>query len=1536
MKKLLPILFIIISLFTLSACNPKEVTVSFIENGGNAVEDLKVIQETTIQTPDVTKEGYTFVGWFEDEGLNTPFNPDTVILRNITLYAKWTINSYTITFNFDNGNEDYIFTDDYNENIDFPDQPTKTGHEFGGWFIDEERTEDFQSTKVQSQNLTVYAYWIPNQYTVNFYLDPESETPSYSEEVLYGESVLNPPSIPLVTGMNGAWSENLDDITSDLDVYINYTKKIYTITFQDYQGVTYDSINLEFGEHINPAFTPVLEGHDFIGYYSPLLEQNIDLSTYTVESDLILIDVFKIKTFTVKFFGSEDGSLIGSVQYINYGMSATAPSSGYDRDGYTFNGWDKDFDYITEDMNIFAEYTINQYTLTLDGFGGVFSNSSETLTITADYNLLVSPSELPIREGFIFTGWYLDDDFEEEIFFGTGIPMPLNGLKVYAKWVELVATSYTISGKYYFEEQVIANDNLSITNNFTTTASIDYTPFINVLYNTQISPVREIEGYSFYKFVYNGVDYYDINQLLTVTEDVSVDVYYRRNIMTINFTEKIDNVNQTTSYYVYYNESLDNIPEPTPIAGMTVVWERQNFDNIKTNIFVAAIAYDNSLQTIIFMSNGTTIYISTNTPDLTGFIDPHNIVLTADSPLWSINQQGYRFLGWYISGTDTLIASNDIYFDDEFFAQNITTLEARWIKLDRLNEPTDISLEADVSEEKITIEFNVTPSVVGDLSIYPLDYIFILNGVQITSDLISDNSLMNYYQKDGFTFTFTFTSNNPYYNLFKVLLMSEEGDLIPGTHTLQIIGIGDLFNVLNSDVSDVYEYNIKSIYEGIPESQTVKDYYIIEDFGSGTLRYIFYTNLTYQFSNLNFKIETGSNHITADGNILRTTSLPGEFRFTITDNEGSRTYEGLVVEDIRQFSFGSDYQNFLNQVNIETEDNIFLKDTTNYPYYVGHKNTFYLDILIRNNNGEKIALDDVFLQYEFYLDGSETPIDESNLENYVSFENNVLDFTSLANNHSFRVVVEPKYEALMMNMSPLEYNIVINDGYNAFTNAQLKSLFSDLNVKQINIHRDIKAELFNNQLHADGSPRNFLATAANDYENYGNVYYRIDGNTDNDQILIEGNFMTIDGSNINYINPEMEGAGTISYAQAFDIISTQIGIFYYNVYQTSPINNNRFTMNNLRVLGNTTTPSVNYGGTEEEIYNQERLMSQNSGGMLGVVVRNGKADMNNLIIGYTTIALTTNAYGENSLGDPLTLDLDYLEIYDSWANSVYLWKGSGLKVSNSVIGSSGGAAIHFEDTTPGDSGYDDPILILENNNEINNWISGQEAWFKAYAMSSIALALKSNINNSVSDLGKSVIEVIENPVTGLETEMINLVFISLPMKGAVTYSNPNDSSSVISASEVTLDITDDNGRTVLERSWNFTEELWPINETTSIVDPRISGGQFGFALGELSDTYAFLGMIQEIKTIYYSNYQVMMSDEDAGNLAAIAGFYNLNASEALMVGGYLGAGYSVQDAVIAIKGSLEFNQPRFIEVIAPLSLTGAAGNVTVLLEIFNS
>ena len=496
----------LISLTFLLGCDNKQVTVSFEENGGNAINDITVIQKNLLDEPLAIREGYTFEGWYEDVELSTSFDFNQEIIRNITLYANWEINAYSLTFLANNNTDDIVVSGNYNTTITFPTNPEKVGYEFGGWYLDDEGNSEFTSTRIPSEDSILTAHWIQNQYTVNFFLD-SSQSPVYTEEVLHGEAVANSPAIPVVTGMNGSWDKSTSNVTSDLNVYVEYSKKVFTITFKDFEENSYSTLTLEYGDSVTPPTTPSRLGYDFIGYYSPEQEINIDFSTYTVTEDLVLVDAFQIQSFNVMFFGGEEGTLIGSVQYIDYGNSAIAPTEGYDRDGYTFTNWDIAFDSVTGDLNVSAVYTINQYDAVFDANGGVYSDTSETLSITQDYNSNVAVPEVPTKAGFIFVGWYLDLDYSNEVYFGTGIPMSIDGFTVYAKWQELAATTYTVSGTYYFEQVGIATDGLSTDGIYTQTSSESYTPFINILYDTSMSPVREIEGYVFDKFVVDPTPY---------------------------------------------------------------------------------------------------------------------------------------------------------------------------------------------------------------------------------------------------------------------------------------------------------------------------------------------------------------------------------------------------------------------------------------------------------------------------------------------------------------------------------------------------------------------------------------------------------------------------------------------------------------------------------------------------------------------------------------------------------------------------------------------------------------------------------------------------------------------------------------------------------------------------------------------------------------------------------------------------------------------------------------------------------------------
>ena len=103
---------------------------------------------------DVTRNGYTFKGWYDNENLTG--SPVTAIggaeTGNKEYWAKWEINQYTITFDTNGGSEIAPITQDYGTEITAPDNPTRKGYTFKGW--DKEIPET-----MPAENITITARW---------------------------------------------------------------------------------------------------------------------------------------------------------------------------------------------------------------------------------------------------------------------------------------------------------------------------------------------------------------------------------------------------------------------------------------------------------------------------------------------------------------------------------------------------------------------------------------------------------------------------------------------------------------------------------------------------------------------------------------------------------------------------------------------------------------------------------------------------------------------------------------------------------------------------------------------------------------------------------------------------------------------------------------------------------------------------------------------------------------------------------------------------------------------------------------------------------------------------------------------------------------------------------------------------------------------------------------------------------------------------------------------------------------------------------
>lgn len=127
------------------------------------------------------KEGYHFIGWYKDEECTSPYDGD-YIYADTNLYAKFEINSYTVTFDSDGGNAIESIITEWNTTIT-TSTPEKEGYRFIGWYTSD--GEKYENQPIKGDT-TLRARWEIIKFTVTFYVDGEIYT---TKEVTYGSAL---------------------------------------------------------------------------------------------------------------------------------------------------------------------------------------------------------------------------------------------------------------------------------------------------------------------------------------------------------------------------------------------------------------------------------------------------------------------------------------------------------------------------------------------------------------------------------------------------------------------------------------------------------------------------------------------------------------------------------------------------------------------------------------------------------------------------------------------------------------------------------------------------------------------------------------------------------------------------------------------------------------------------------------------------------------------------------------------------------------------------------------------------------------------------------------------------------------------------------------------------------------------------------------------------------------------------------------------------------------------------------------------------
>jgi uncharacterized repeat protein (TIGR02543 family) len=140
---------------------PINYTITFESNGGTPVDPITGPAGSAVTRPsDPTKVGHTFNDWYADVNLTTVYQFTTMPSENITVYAKWDVNSYTITFEENGGSPVPDITQAYGTSVTAPIDPVRHGYTFTGWFSDAGLTTLYVFTTMPASDFTLYAGWL--------------------------------------------------------------------------------------------------------------------------------------------------------------------------------------------------------------------------------------------------------------------------------------------------------------------------------------------------------------------------------------------------------------------------------------------------------------------------------------------------------------------------------------------------------------------------------------------------------------------------------------------------------------------------------------------------------------------------------------------------------------------------------------------------------------------------------------------------------------------------------------------------------------------------------------------------------------------------------------------------------------------------------------------------------------------------------------------------------------------------------------------------------------------------------------------------------------------------------------------------------------------------------------------------------------------------------------------------------------------------------------------------------------------------------
>lgn len=651
-----------------------------IDANGGAVSDTRIIKKynETLETMlEPVKNGYTFLGWYENvQDENTKVELNTKVSKDMLLTAKWEANPVDLTINYNDGITDSEVIHTSFEMVNKINIPRREGYTFKGWELTEGNSQINISLTEQTvvimgtENTTITAKWEANKY--NLILEAnggvlENNTKELTYDQAYGEL-----ETPIKTGYTfKGWYTSQDyseEITNKTivklalnhTIFAKWEANNYKLSINYNGGEGEETVrDVTYNKSIGTLPITTKKGNTFLGWY---IDEKIisDEYIYKFDANKELTAKWEVNKYDLTI-DPNGGTYAGntapktSLEEFNSTVTIEEPT----RFGYSFNGWE-----------IVGEATISNDTLTMGAENTTIKAKWKVVTgkLTIDYNdegttpnkvyndlayLDEREIEDPTRTGYEFTGWIVEGEnarLNDKTF-----TMGTKDSKLTATWV---ANTYTYIVKHY--KQTVDGTGYTL---------VDADTEENEeLFDTEITPeTKQYEGFTAPE---------KITKTIT-TSDNLIEYKYARNKhkLTINPNGgEYKGSSNIVEEELYYDE-LTSVANPIKTGYTFTNWTITGGELIDNGVrmhdedITLKANYTPNVYMLIYNANG-------------GGIPFGGKVVTYGQTIGELpspSKAGYTFKGWYLNIDDesTKVEETDIVS----FTQH-TILNAKWEKCD--------------------------------------------------------------------------------------------------------------------------------------------------------------------------------------------------------------------------------------------------------------------------------------------------------------------------------------------------------------------------------------------------------------------------------------------------------------------------------------------------------------------------------------------------------------------------------------------------------------------------------------------------------------------------------------------------------------------------------------------------------------------------------------------------------------------------------------------------------------------------------------